>query len=493
VFIKESEMRYRAAIPLLGLLLGFLLTNVYPSALSLPVTAAAGPPGYIGLPFYYKPSSAARPLVQSPSGEKPQSKLWFNDGRWWGSLFNRTYGTHRIYWLDQAKQQWIDTGVTLDPRAETKADCLWDGTHLYVVSGGGSDLNNAGTRYPWPAVLYRFSYIPATKTYIKDFGPVTVRNGGAETIVLDKDTTGKIWVTYTQSSKVYINHSGTTDSDWSPAAAMVVPAPDARRTSLTPDDISSLVAFDGKVGVLWSNESVGQFSGSNDSAFYFAYHVDGTADTSWISLPVFRQPAAADDHINLKALQSDASGNVFAMIKTSENTVGTPQLLLLVAKKQSNGTYKWSSHIESFREDKQTRPLLMIDTENRDLYVFTSTEGGGDIYYKSTSIDNIQFGSGPGTLFMTRSGYSLNNVTSTKQTVNSLSGIVVLSSHDNESSVDTDAADYYFHNTLALHNTGTLPTPKTPTVTPTKTPIPTPTTDPSTSSRSYIYLPLLKR
>jgi hypothetical protein len=30
--------------------------------------------------------------------------------------------------------------------------------------------------------------------------PVTVTNGGMKTIVLDKDTTGKLWVSYTQQT-----------------------------------------------------------------------------------------------------------------------------------------------------------------------------------------------------------------------------------------------------------------------------------------------------
>jgi hypothetical protein len=470
-------MRYRAAIPLLSVFIGLLLVSVYQTPGLVSITTAAGL-GYQDFSFYYKPVPQQPPQVQTPTGEKPQSKLWYNDGRWWASMFNNQPGNfnYHIYWLDIGSQTWIDTGTVLDTRAQTKADCLWDGTHLYVASGGGSDNTGAGTRLALPALLYRYSYNVATKTYTLDFNPVTIRNGGAETIVLDKDTAGRLWITYTQSSKVYVNHSLTSDSDWNPDAAMIVPAA-GTNPNVSPDDISSLVHVDGKIAVFWSNESSGQFSGSSDTAFYYAFHVDGTPDTSWVGGVALRQPSVADDHLNLKSLQSDPSGNLFAMIKTSFNTNGNPQLLLLVAKKQSNGSYSWNSYVESLRGDGQTRPILLIDTDHRQLYVFTSTESGGDIFYKKTSLDTIQFPTGRGTPFISYPGFALNNVTSTKQTVNTASGIVVLASHDNEAQLDNSSVDYYFHNYLSL---GAPPPTATPRASqPTATTVPKPTAIPT--------------
>jgi hypothetical protein len=263
------------------------------------------------------------------------------------------------------------------------------------------------------------------------------------------------------------------------------------------------VAVDGKIGVFWSNESAGQFSGSSDTAFYFAAHPDGAADNVWVGGVALRQPEIADDHINVKSLQADASGNIFAMVKSSQNSNGTPQLYLLVAKKQSDGTYTWQKYIESMREDGQTRPILLIDTQNRQLYVFTSSESGGNVYYKSTSLDNIQLypSSGPnagaGSLFMSKPGYAINNATSTKQTVNTASGIVVLASHDNGASVDTIDSDYYFHNYINLG--GPIPTPLStilPTITKTPTapqPTATPTTKPSGPLKPRVYVSIVVR
>lgn len=495
-------MRYRAAIPVLSILFGLLLGNMVQWSAAPPITAAASY-GYIGPGFFYRtPSSPSTPpsIVRTPTGEKPQSKLWFNDGIWWADMFNNITGNYQIYKLDLASQTWKTTDTVLDNRPQTKADCLWDGTHLYVVSGGGIDPSGSGTLVPYSAQLYRYSYDSAAKDYTLDFGPVLVRSGGAETVVIDKDTTGMLWITYTQNSQVFVNHSLGSDSVWNPNAAQLIPGAPSSAVNVSPDDISSLVAFDGKIGVLWSNENPGQFPGSNDTAFYFAYHVDGAPDTSWTSAPIYRQPAIADDHINIKSLQADPSGNIFAMVKTSLNNGANPQLMLFVAKKNVTG-YSWNTYVESTHSDNQTRPLLLINTSQRMLYVFTTTEGGGDVYYKSTSMDTPDFSNqpGPGKLFMTASGYALNNITGTKQTVNTSSGIVILVSHDNEAGgADSTASDHYFHNYINLGSTGptVTPNPLTPTATtaPTSTPRPTitPTIGPVNQTKK-IYLPMTMR
>jgi hypothetical protein len=484
-------MRYRVAISVFSIMIGLLLVHVLPT----PNLSAAGtildPSGYKGLPFKYSPT------VQTPTGEKPQSKLWYNDGRWWGDLFNNKDGKYHIYWLNLGTQTWQDTGTILDPRAQTKADVLWTGTRLYVASGGGSDLSGSGTTAALPANLYRYSYNAATKAYTLDSGfPVTIRNGGAESIVIDRDSTGTLWITYTQGNKVYVNHSLSSDTEWNLNVASFQVT--GTNTSVSPDDISTLVAVDGKIAVFWSNESAGQFSGSSDTAFYFAVHADGAADTAWMGGVALRQPEIADDHINIKSLQADTSGNIFAMVKTSVNTTGNPQLLLLVAKKQSNGSYTWTPYVESMREDGQTRPILLIDTDHRQLYVFTSTESGGNIYYKTSSLDNIVFPDGPGSVFMSKPGFAINNVTSTKQTITTASGIVVLASHDNlASGVDTAQSDYYFHNYINLGGPVIIPTNTTlPAATSTPgpaTPTMVPTIGPGDLPKPRAYDPMVVR
>jgi hypothetical protein len=428
-------MRRHTILTLYGALIGLFLSlvNLWPGRNLVSIAdAVALPAGYADFQF----NSAA----STPSGEKPQSKLWYNDGRWWGDLIAPD-GLHYIYYLDIVTQTWIKTTTVLDPRTKTKSDCLWDGTHLYLASGGGS----VSTGSDLDGVLYRYSYNTTTKTYTKDFGPITIRNGGAETLVLDKDTTGKFWITYTQGNKVWVNRSTTSDSAWSPTAAFNPPsAPgESGSTTVDPDDISSIVAYDGKIGVLWSRHTTSVVT-DNTAAFYFSYRTDGAADTvaSWQTKNIYSGPNYSDDHINIKSLQA-AGKEVYAVVKTSirGTSTSTPQILLLGRK--ADGTWIQPAMISSSAET-MTRPVLLIDTEHRKFHVFMTTEGGGNVYHKESSMDTIAFPAGYGSVFIQAgSGLTkINDATSTKQTVNSSTGIALLASDD--------SVKWYAHNYLPL-------------------------------------------
>src|SRR5690606_37680057 len=146
--------------------------------------------------------------------------------------------------------------------------CIWDGVHLYVVSVG----DKVATGENLEANLYRYSYNSTTRTYSVDSGlSVTVRCVGVYSTVMDKDSTGRLWITYTQNKQVRINHSTSSDRNWSLAGAFNPPDAndDTNSASVFNDDISSLVAFDGKIGVLWSKHDTTIPTGDPQAAFYF--------------------------------------------------------------------------------------------------------------------------------------------------------------------------------------------------------------------------------
>ena len=371
---------------------------------------AAAPAGAVGFRDFSYPGAVA------PTGDKPQSKLWLNDGIWWASLFNSVTARHEIYRLDWAAQSWSTTGVPIDARRTSTADTLWDGTHLYVASAGPNPGNATQS-----ARVYRFTYDPAAQTYALDDGfPVTVSAGGMEAVVLAKDSTGMLWVTFTQNNQVLTAHSTVDQLHWSQPA--VLPLPQA--TALAPDDIASIVAYDGKIGVMWSDQG-----DQLVEAFEFAIHVDGAPDSAWTLSTASSGDHLADDHINLKSLSGDAAGRVFAATKTSQLLPGQTLQQLLVL--EPNGT--WTQHPFGTVADNQTRSQVLIDTEHRQLYMFVSDPccSGGDVFYKQTSLDNIAFPPGPGTpLIQLASDPKINNPTSTKQSLSSSTGLVVLGGDD---------------------------------------------------------------
>jgi hypothetical protein len=369
--------------------IGLALSALGPGPL---VSAATGDIGF------EDGSSAA--AGTAATGEKPESKLWFNDGTWWGSLIDPATGAYYIHRLDIATQTWVRTATRLDDRPDTRADALWDGTKLYVASHVYSRQPASG----FPSRLYRFSYNKATKTYSLDAGfPVSINNMRTETLVIDKDSTGRLWATWVQSQKVYVNRTTGSDTTWGTPFVLPVAG-----TSVSTDDISSVIAFGpGRIGVMWSNQAT--------SAMYFATHVDGAADTTWEpSRTAIQGPSNADDHINLKSLQSDGGATVFAAVKTSLTAANAPLIMLLV---RDPATGSWSSYPVGRVSDHQTRPIVLLDTQHRVLHVFlTAPEAGGAIYEKTSPIDAISFAQGLGTPVMVdASNPGLNNATSTKQ------------------------------------------------------------------------------
>ena len=227
--------------------------------------------------------------VSAPTGQKPQSKLWHESGRWWGALFSTGTGSFTIHQLDRVSQEWVDTGVVLEWQNSARLDVLFDGQSLYVVSAATSESS-------WIRVG-KWTFDPALARYDAVAGfPVTVANGGTEVSVIDIDSTGSLWVTFTQGKSVYVTHSTPGNhSSWSTPSVL----PFASATTRTRDDTSALVSFDSRIGVMWSNQ--------NDDTMHFAYHEDEAPDNQWTMNNAVSLPGFAEDHINLKSLTADPS------------------------------------------------------------------------------------------------------------------------------------------------------------------------------------------
>lgn len=366
--------------------------------------------------------------VSAPTGEKPQSKLWIAGGAWWGALWDTASQDYHIFRFNPASQSWTDTGVLVDERVSASPDAYWDGTRLYIVSAGRSE--GTGTQAPR---IYRFSFDADTQTWLRDSGfPVTIGNGGTEAITLTKDSTGTLWVTYTQGAKVYLQHSvNGDDRAWTPRYQLPTPGGES---NVTTDDIAAVVAYDGnKVGVMFSNQQ--------RQVMYFASHVDSMSDQTWSLVAAYDRPEGADDHINLKSLQGDASGRVFAAVKASHDLATDPEVHLLALR--LDGT--WTSHPVFTVAEGHTRAIVLIDSEHRRLHLFAAAPccSGGVVYTKSSPLDNIRFEPGPGTPFIANGTHTqVNNPTSTKQNLDSSTGLLVLAGDD--------ASKRYLHNYVSL-------------------------------------------
>ena len=387
----------------------------------------------------FRDFSWSAPSMNGPTAHKPQSKLWFNDGAWWGYMFDRVSESWHIYRLNGTTQQWTDTGTAVDSRNSTWADVLWDGSKLYIASAGASATNSGDS-----ARLYRYSYNPTTKQYTADTGfPSTIVTGGMEAIVLDKDSTGKLWVTYTRDSRVYVNDSSVGGGSW--GTPFIVPV---SGSTVSADDISTVIRYNGRIGVMWSNQV--------DGAVYFASHADGAARTSWGSVTVplqgtqvrRRPPEHPVDRGRQRRTAVRGREDV-AQRRPQPQPERPPVHHAAAEPRRQPGT----STRSAASSDKQTRPILMLDDRNRKVYVFFTTSTNGAtidsgtaetaIYYKSSGLDSPSFAVGRGTpAIELDTDRHINDVTSTKQNVNGTNGLVLLAS-DN-------VTKFYMHSFISL-------------------------------------------
>ena len=359
--------------------------------------------------------------TSTPTGTKrAESVLWFNDGSWWANMWDTASSDFHIFRLDRSTQRWVDTGVRVDARANTHADVLWDGTHLYVSSHTFVNDEQAAVS-GFPSYLYRFSYNAITKTYSLDAGfPAQINNYKTETLAIDKDSTGKLWATWQQGNRIYMNRTTGSDASWGTPFELPTASP------VTIDDTSALVAFGGRIGVLWSDQTT-----TNDG-MHFSIHRDGDPDGVWSGRQAAIQgPASGDDHMNLKSLDA-SGGRVYAAVKTSFTSASAPLIMLLVYDVSAGS---WQSYTIARVSDCPNRVLVLVDPENGLLHTFATypappnfacSSSGGAIYEKTSPLNAISFPSGRGTLrILDADSPFVHNVSSTKQNVTNASGIAI--------------------------------------------------------------------
>ena len=347
----------------------------------------------------------------APTADKAQSKLWFAEGSWWAVMIEPRTQTFQIFRLDWATQVWEVTGVVVDQRSYSEADVLWDGKHLYIASAASQPYrSHAG-------LVSRFTYDLAKKAWTRDKGfPIQLTSAGVTTMMIERDSTGRLWTTYIQNGRLMLNSTNGDDVAWGKPFAPPIKNVDTTAAR------ASIVASGKRIVVVWSNKA--------ENAVFFAFHADGDSDSVWLATQEAVKGAdEADDHLNAKAAVVGGEPRVYVAMKTSldaapNHNPNDAQMLLLEVRPDRSIQKYLAGRIR----DLHTRPLVLIDQADGMLYfIATSPFGGGRVYYKRTPLDAISFAPGRGTALIASDADPLiNDVTSTKQVVSVETGIVVL-------------------------------------------------------------------
>lgn len=349
--------------------------------------------------------------ISSHTGEKPQSKTWNYDTKWWAVMPDSS-GTY-IWELKLLNQeyQWIKS-LKISESSKTYADCKLSSNLIHIL------LFDKSTLLP-KTILISMQYDDATNSYTiwnenasplhLDFNSATI-----ETATIDMDDEKKLWMAYEQSTKINVRWSDYPYANWSDEITLY--------EGVHEDDICAIVHLNNKIGVLWSNQ--------NTHRFGFRTHQDSDDPSIWSTDEVPASESAkniglgmADDHLNMAVSEN---GTLYCAVKTSYDTVGYTQIGFMLRLPNGN----WSELYNV--SDSGTRPIVILNELSQKLKVLYSSSKSdkeiiGDILYKESDINNILFGNTQILIDGSASSY-YNNVSSSKN--NYTSEIVVLASKD---------------------------------------------------------------
>lgn len=427
-----------------------------------------------------------------PTGDKPQSKLWFTDSTWFAGMFlfqtsPSPTSEYRIHRLDTSSHAWVDTGVVVDQRDKTHGDYLWDEADqtLWVASAYHPTSGSIDDGIK----VFKYTYNAVADSYAAAAGfPVTIPNtatdpltpevlGGAFSVTIDRDSSGRLWAAWAMHRQVRYSISDDDGTTWSAPAQLPPQASNPVKNATDDGDIASVVAFGNNVAIAWSDHDADP--GAANDGYYFssiATNQDPAIAANWtlVKLPTLLASAgeSADNHINLKATDD---GTVYMVGKTGKDTAAcaTNKQVPLIEFFRRTTAGTWSSHLVGTVGDCNTRPQLLVSEELDTAWVFmTSPNGGGAIYTKSAPLsgpDELVFrGTADQTtqrgspFIRSATETAIDDPTTTKQSVTAASGIVVLA--NNLLKTGTTNAKFYLHNEMSIAATDSTPPTGTATI-----------------------------
>ena len=334
----------------------------------------------VALPASFAYGEAGTP---SPLGDTGQSRLWFQDGTWWGVFLTAATGDQRIYRLDAASNAWSDTGVIVDDRDFARMDVISDDGGVVIASAGPQPYDGHALR------IIRFSYDPSARTYRGDpNASVVITDEGVEDVTIARTDDGRLWVSYREGGRMAVDHSLDSDLAWRGPFVPVVAEGEIERVAIA--------ALGDRVAVVWTTP--------HDDMVSMAWHDTGGPEDIWAASPGARLAGLSlgEDELSVATDPSAGSEHLFVAVKTSAELAPhrsqlDPQVVLVEFDIGQAPT----SYLFGRVDDQHSDPIILIDRDARELYVVAAApKAGGALYYKRTSLDDIKFPTGLGTLFV---------------------------------------------------------------------------------------------
>jgi hypothetical protein len=325
-------------------------------ACALPPAASAD----TGLPMFY--------IGEGGTNARSQSKCWFADSTWWCALLDGSdsyfYRLEGSVWRQQLNPGPFNS---LD---HARADVCPVCDTVYVLMGHDT----------FPR-LHKFVYQDGV--YAPPYGWHTPLgfDFSSQAATLAVDSRSRIWIVYEANAFPNSMHAiYSTDGDRTFAE---IPF-DVSVDGAGQDDICAVTAFAGdRIGVFWSDQHNGYFG--------FRVHRDDDPPDLWQSIElVASEPVLVDGHLNL-AVSSD--GRVFAVVKTSHDTIGETMVGLFV--REVDGAWSDLHQVCAYSDSSEaTKPIVLLSESENRIYVLYTNRAvtPSQIECRWSDMDEVSFG-----------------------------------------------------------------------------------------------------
>jgi phosphatidylinositol-3-phosphatase len=358
---------------------------------------------------------------------KPESKLFFTrGGRWWAVLgigsapILKGVGPPGVYLLELVEHAWVPRLRLPGADPWERADVRLDGRTVYVALRDNQSIPGNPRR----SHLYVLRQT-GTSGWDVVSGPILITSDSPETISMEVDSQGRVWVTYRRATSIVVGRKSPRATSFS---FSTIPG-----SHVSSDDIAAVTSFGTdetgyKIGVIWSDQVHDRF------VFATRRDEDPIGDETWNietaygegvgGCPTVTGDRCADDHINMKAV----GDRVFAVVKTSLSDSPRADLedpLVVLLHRDASGI--WSADPVATVADRLTRPIVLLAPKLGRLYVFAEKPWDGTYVWRSP-LDSPAFDATGGLAWTVDPDTHVSDPTSTAQPVTLRSGTVVVSS-----------------------------------------------------------------
>lgn len=360
-------------------------------------------------------------------GKPNQHRIWYNgyQNRWDALVPKNDGGVSASdhYIMKDVPGSQTFTSVELEDRNFARPDVFWDdaGRKLYVLGS-----QSAASEF------WQVSYNNLTDSYgiAPNVNGITVPgiihsgdgSGGDRPATLYVSPDGGVWVAV-KNNALQIQYSGDGGATWMPSPITL--------------DNSAIVGVTTWIDFINQGRTfVGVFAAengeSNVATKFSFWYIDQTADPSissnWIddssNIPAPFGVENSDDHVSAAR---DLDENVYFVVKTEGGNPTDPVIKLY--RRTPGGTWSRFKVTEAQEVSEQTRPSIVIDDENSEIYIYTTDTFGGNGSRLKAGLNSLgDLAANNFTTLFGRSDGIFNDLITPRQSVNSTSasGIVVM-------------------------------------------------------------------